>query len=329
MDKISTEFTSVLRTHNESLDQNMFEFRSLESNSFRIDCRRRSSNVKDKSYSEEVKAFIQRVIDRQKNPAKINNNNNFTHVNSSTPFKHCGSSEIDVSGIGYLDNYRRKLMSLNDSDFESMDQDQYDEEDESMKENVEITENKMNENRVKSIKKFAISTPKSNFHSASLSAKKSTKNSRISPHKSARKWKKLTKMKLTRENLCKYLKTNVADDDDDNGKLSESSSFICEPPSDNDEREKFSSKYIAFNTSLDYLTEQLHLAPSLLPTATCDVNSCNTQNDTTTAINENCEIINNDSLCKFTFSQPNTTKTSEASIKNLSQLSVSNKNNKF
>lgn len=298
MDSIASDFTSVLRTHNESFDQNMLEFRSIESNSFRIDCRQKSNNAKDKSYSEEVKAFIQRVIDRQKTTV----NSNFTHVNSSTPFKLCGNNEIDVSGIAYLNvNSRRKLMSLNDSDFESMDQDQYDD----SKENIEI-ENKINESRVKSIKKLATATPKS------ASSAKKTKNSRISPHKS-RKWKKLTKMNLTRENLCKYLTTN-----DDNVKLADS--FICEPPSsDNDEHEKISSNYIAFNTSLDYLTEQLHLAPA------CDANSAvdiqQLQSEAMT-LNENCEIINNESLCEFTFSQPNTTKTSEASIKILSQLSV-------
>lgn len=296
MEGIASDFTSVLRTHNESFDQNMLEFRSLESNSFRTDCQQKSNSSKDKSYSEEVKAFIKRVIDRQTTTV-----NNFTRVNSSTPFKLCGNNEIDVSGIDYLNvNSRKKLMSLNDSDFESMDQDRYDD----SKENIEF-ENKINESRVKSIKKLTIPTLKS------ASSAKKTKNSRISPHKS-RKWKKLTKMNLTRENLCKYLTTN-----DDNEKLTDS--FICEPPSsssDNEERDKISSNYIAFNTSLDYLTEQLHLAPA------CDANSCNFVVDTAMTLNEHCEIINNESLCEFTFSQPNTTKTSEASIKMLSQLSV-------
>jgi hypothetical protein len=307
MENIASDFTSLLRTYNESFDQNVLEFRSLESNSIKSECRRRSSHAKDKSYSEEVKAFIQRVLERRKTSAK---GNNFTQINSSTPFKLCGNNEIDISGIAFLDaNNQRKLTSpLNDSDFESMDQDQYDDDDES-KENIEM-ENKVNESRVKSIKNaFLASTPKAST--------KKTKNSRISPHKMSRKWKKLTKMRLTRENLRKYLTTDENDE-----KLSES--FVCQPPSelDDDENEKFSSNYIAFNTSLDYLTEQLQLAP---PTTTCDVNACNELTTTTTTPNKNCEIVaaNNDSLCEFTFSQPNTTKTSEASIKNLSQLSVS------
>lgn len=295
MERIASDFTSVLRTHgNESWDQNMLEFRSLESNSFRTDSRQKSNSSKDKSYSEEVRAFIQQVIDRQKIV------NNFKH---STPFKLCRNNEIDVSGIAYLNvNCRRSIISLNDSDFESMDQDQY----EDSKENIEF-ENKINESRVKSIRKLKISTPKS------ASCLKKNKNSRISPHKS-RKWKKLIKMNTTRENLCKYLKTNH-----DNRKLADS--FICEPPSsssDNDESETISSNYIAFNTSLDYLTEQLHLAPPA-----CDANSRKfVQQNEAMTLNENCEIAYNESLCEFTFSQPNTTKTREASIKCLTQLSV-------
>lgn len=306
MENIASDFTSLIRTYNESFDQNVLEFRSLESNSIKSECRRRSSNAKDKSYSEEVKAFIQRVMERRKTSTAAKGNN-FTQINSSTPFKLCGSNEIDISGIAFLDaNNQRKLTSLNDSDFESMDQDQYDEDD--SKENIEM-ENKVNENRVKSIKKALLaSTPKA--------SSKKTKNSRISPHKMSRKWKKLTKMRLTRENLRKYLTTDENDE-----KLSDDS-FVCQPPSElDDENEKFSSNYIAFNTSLDYLTEQLQLAPTT--TTTCDANGCNEQ---TTTPNKNCEIVaaaNNDSLCEFTFSQPNTTKTSEASIKNLSQLSVS------
>lgn len=272
MEKIKSEFTSVLKNYNESFDQNYLEFRSLESNSIKVEKGRISGGVKDKSYSEEVKAFIQRVIERRKIK-----NENFTHINSSTPFKMCHNNEIDISGIGYLDV--KKIQSLNDSDFESMEQDNYDD----SKENIEI-DNKINENRKKS--QIFGGTPKS--------ANKKTKNSRISPHKS-RKWRKFAKLKLR-----KYLLTN----DDD--------SFICEPPS-SDEGEKFSSNYIAFNTSLDFLTEQLHLAPS-----TSDAKS----NVQCTPMNGDCEI-NNDSLCEFTFSHPNVTKTSEASIKNLSQLSVS------
>jgi tRNA splicing endonuclease len=273
MEKIKSDFTSVLKNVNESFDQNYFEFRSLESNSIKVEKGRKSGSAKDKSYSEEVKAFIQRVIERRKIKDE-----NFTHVNSSTPFKMCNSNEIDISGIAYLDV--KKIQSLNDSDFESMEQDNYDD----SKENIEI-DNKINENRRKSL--IFGGTPKSS---------KKTKNSRISPHKS-RKWKKFTKIKLR-----KYLMTN----DDD--------SFLCAPPSsDNDEGEKFSSNYIAFNTSLDFLTEQLHLAPP-----PCDAKS----NMQCTPMNGDCES-NNDSLCEFAFSHPNMTKTSEASIKNLSQLSVS------
>lgn len=273
MEKVTNDFTSVLKNYNESFDQNFLEFRSLETNSIKIDRRRRSGSAKDKSYSEEVKAFMQRVIERRKVKSE-----KFTQVTSSTPFKICGNrNEIDISGIAYLDV--KKMQSLNDSDFESMEQDNYDD----SKENIAI-ENRINENRRKSL---IVGTPKS--------AGKKTK-SRISPHKS-RKWKKFTKIKLR-----KYLMTN-----DDN-------SFIIEPPS-SDDAEKFSSNYIAFNTSLDFLTEQLHLAPP-----TCDAKSSAQRNQT---MRGNCEI-NNESLCEFTFSQPNMTKTSEASIKNLSQLSVSN-----
>lgn len=275
MEKIKSDFTAVLKNYNESFDQNYLEFRSLESNSIKIEKNvHKSGGAKDKSYSEEVKAFIQRVIEKRKIKTE-----NFTHVNSSTPFKMCNSNEIDISGIAYLDV--KKIQSLNDSDFESMEQDNYDD----SKENIE-TDNRISESRRKSL--ILGATPKSS---------KKIKNNRISPHKS-RKWKKFTKIKLR-----KYLMTN----DDD--------SFMCEPPSsDNDEGEKFSSNYIAFNTSLDFLTEQLHLAPP-----TCDAKSnvqCTPMN-----INGDCEI-NNDS-CEFAFSHPNVTKTSEASIKNLSQLSVS------
>lgn len=274
MEKIKNDFTSVLKNNNESFDQNFLEFNSLASNSIKIEKIRKSGGTKDKSYSEEVKAFIQRVIERRKIKSE-----NFTHINSSTPFKMCNSNEIDISGIAYLD--AKKIQSLNDSDFESMEQDNYDD----SKENIAI-ENKVNQIRRKSL--IFCNTPKS--------ASKKTKNSHISPHKS-RKWKKFTKNKL-----CKYLMTN---DDND--------SFICEPTSsDFDKGENFSSNYIAFNTSLDFLTEQLHLAPA------CDA-KFNMQCD---AMNGNCEI-NNESLCEFAFSHPNMTKTSEASIKNLSQLSVS------
>ncbi len=176
--------------------------------------------------------------------------------------------DIDISGIDYLDTKSaKKLSSLNDSDFESMEQDNYDD----SKENIEI-QNRVNENNRKSMLANG-GTPNSN---------KKIKNNHISPHKS-RKWRKFSKIKLTRENLRKYLATN-----DEN-------SFICGTSSSN---------YIAFNTSLDVLTEQLHLAPRCDPTV---------------ALNEDC----NDSLCEFTFTHPNKTKTSEASIKNLSQLSVS------
>lgn len=273
MEKVTSDFTSVLKSYNESFDQNFLEFRSLESNSIKLENRRKSGSVRDKSYSEEVKAFIQRVIERRKVERK-----NFPQVNSSTPFKICNNAnEIDISGIAYLDIRSAKTVkSLDDSDFESMEQDNYDD----SKENIEL-ENKINESKRKS--KTFCGTPKS--------ANKKTKNSRISPHKS-RKWKKFAKTKLR-----KYLMTNNDND-----------SFISKPPSsDVDDAEKFSSNYIAFNTSLDLLTEQLHLAP-------CDTN-CN-------AMIEDCEI-NNESLCEFAFSHPNMTKTSEASIKNLSQL-VSN-----
>lgn len=166
----TSDFTSVIKNSNDSSLDNLLEFRSLTSNSFKVDGKNGTNAIErnDKSYSDDVKDFIQKILDREKTEdsnetkndsgckseqidssgsisdlvitkkQKINDSDGspaaFATMSSSTPIKVCEhrNVKLDISGVGYL-NFTDKAddiknnTSLNDSDFESMDQDQYDE----------------------------------------------------------------------------------------------------------------------------------------------------------------------------------------------------------
>lgn len=170
---ITSDFTAVIKSSNDTSSDNVLEFRSLMSNSFKVDTK--SFNDKndktDKSYSDDVKEFIQKILNREKQEASVEDSSDerkndsgvkseendssesitdlvitkkqkindsegspvaFPTMASSTPIKVCEHRvKLDVSGVGFLSfadvEANNKNGSLNDSDFESMDQDQYDE----------------------------------------------------------------------------------------------------------------------------------------------------------------------------------------------------------
>lgn len=160
---ITSDFTTVIKNSNDSVD-NLLEFRSLTSDSFKVDAKSCTDggDKNDKSYSADVKEFIQKILDREKPESskndsgckseqsssgslsdlvitkkqKINDSDGspaaFPTMSSSTPIKLSDRNvKLDISGVGYLsfvgDAKTAANGSLNDSDFESMDQDQYDE----------------------------------------------------------------------------------------------------------------------------------------------------------------------------------------------------------
>lgn len=169
---ITCDFTSVIKNSTDSSTDNVLEFRSLMSDSFKVDgkgCNDDGDKATDKSYSGDVKNFIQKILDRekpettndtsdeQKNDSgckseqsnssgslsdlvitkkqKINDTDDslatFATMASSTPIKMSEHRvNLDISGVGFLSFVGGvddvKNTSLNDSDFESMDQDQYD-----------------------------------------------------------------------------------------------------------------------------------------------------------------------------------------------------------
>lgn len=169
---ITCDFTSVIKNATDSSTDNLLEFRSLMSDSFKVDakCCNDGDKVSDKSYSGDVKDFIQKILNREKpetsaetsdemkndsgckseqsnssgslsdlvitKKQKINDSDEplpmFASMTSSTPIKMSDHRvKLDISGVGFLSFVggaeNVKNSSLNDSDFESMDQDQYDE----------------------------------------------------------------------------------------------------------------------------------------------------------------------------------------------------------
>jgi hypothetical protein len=135
---ISSDFKQILKFHNDSsFDQ--FEFRSLEPSTLKLNTTLHSV-IEENSYSDAIQAFVQKIQDRVKSRDDTRKKSKLT---SSTPFK---KSELrkgfNISGIVHLDTTNQKKsdfihnragLSFNDSDFESMDQDQYDDD---MRKNV-------------------------------------------------------------------------------------------------------------------------------------------------------------------------------------------------
>lgn len=436
---ITSDFTNVIKNSNDSVD-NVLEFRSLVSNDFKDNkqtCNGDAAN--DKSYSADVKDFIQKILEREKlgeepqnDSSGINESNDsggsvsdtvvtkkqkinssdgspssFPTMSSSTPIK-CSDHRnlnLDVSGVGYLsfsnpDNH--KNISLNDSDFESMDQDQYDEsarqrDDEATLVNSaqsESDENKENMSiisRTSSLADFRIglkmifeetvrrtplvirkalnldsgtrklltadngagsSVKKSKFMSLfSSTSKLRKKQSSSKKRHSRRSLSGAKRLPLTKENLQKFL--NESDKETMEWGRNYDYSFACEPASSDVDENENSPNYISYNNSLDSSIEMLK--SPLIPTFKIDppadassTSSMTTPSDvcppafdyvkhmikcsyaahtslrrsmSVPAFEDNLED-DGDSL-EFAYSQANTTKTCEASIKNLSQLSVS------
>lgn len=260
---ISGDFKQVLHTCNES-PHNQLEFRSLESNSIKINSKMQNF-MKENSYSEVIKAFVQKIHERNHEKSK-NETKQFTQLASSTPFKKCElKSSFNISGIAHLEATRKiDAFSLNDSDFQSMDQDQYDEDNEDDDETKENNSSNFQE----IIKCMQID-------SATKVGKKLQSSEKFKKYASPYKGKKNNKLKLTKEKSVAYLK-------------SENRSLASIITTDSiKEIEMYSSKSLSRETSrrldLDILNESLD----------------------------------------FAFTQPNKTQSFEASIKNLTQLSVS------
>ena len=202
---ISCEFKQILRNCNDSsFDQ--LEFRSLESNCYKMNTKSQHI-IKDSSYSEAIKAFVKKINDR------VDENKNFSKVSSSTPFKKCDiKNSFNISGITNLEltSVQKRIEKselLNDSDFESMDQDQYDDDDENSKENVNLNSviDKRNvDELVKNIQiKKLLETSSKSKKSFFLSSEKSRKCS--SPYKGRKnKLKKLKQIKNSSQTYLKY-----------------------------------------------------------------------------------------------------------------------------
>lgn len=181
---ITNDFTTVIKSGNDSTLENLLEFRSLMSDSFKTNVNGPAdgdiSGHKEKSYSSDVKDFIQKILERKENEkcddenssiekdksgsdsgckSEQNDSSNSSHsaselvilkkqkidefvdspvafatMASSTPIKMKEHQKVnlDISGVGFLSftadekcQEKQKNSSLNDSDFESMDQDQY------------------------------------------------------------------------------------------------------------------------------------------------------------------------------------------------------------
>lgn len=276
---ISCEFKQILRNCNDSsFDQ--LEFRSLESNCFKVNTKAQSM-IKDSSYSEAIRAFVKKINDRNLNKS-IDENKKISKLASSTPFKKCDIIKYEncfnISGIANLEltsAQKEKIERselLNDSDFESMDQDQYDDDDDddNTKENVN------NEN----VKKFFSSSNKKSksVDKIPMSHEKFRKCS--SPFKGRKN--KLKKLKQMKNNSQTYLRYEQSFNDDQS-----LANIITTDSISRIESESLKVQLNTLNKS-EYDTKD-------------DLNDTN-----------------------FAFTQPNKTESFEASIKNLTQLSVSN-----
>lgn len=432
---ITSDFTAVIKNSNDSTD-NLLEFRSLMTNSIKVDAKS-GENVENnnKSYSADVKSFIQKILSREKSSdedskndsgqtdssgsmsdvvitkkQKINDSNGspaaFAKMSSSTPIKLTDrNAQLDISGVGYLsfvgDEKCAKSSSLNDSDFESMDQDQYDESLKKKDEDLTLisseTSNDNKENmsvisRTSSLSDFRngflmileetmrrtpmalrkafnmdsnpgtpTNSTKSKFLNIFSSTKKSKRkqsSSKKRPNRRSGSGKK--KYPLTKENLQKFL--HDEGDDKDNVEWGDNFdySFICEPALSDVGETEDSSNYVSYNTSLDSSIEMLKspLVPTFKiepPTDTSSLGSSLTMIPRSDSGPLACDYVKHMIKCsyasrlplstsfrrsmsepafddaletdgdstEFAFSQANTTKTCEASIKNLTQLSVS------
>lgn len=412
---VTSDFTTVIKHSNDSTD-NVLEFRSLMSDSFKVDGTNRNceSASTDKSYSADVKDFIQKILDRDREEdsgcksepndsselvitkkQKCNDSAAFATMSSSTPIKICDprNTRLDISGVGFLsfDGDANKNNSLNDSDFESMDQDQYDESPRSDKQldddatlvNKTKSESMSMMSRTSSLTDFkngfrmileetvrrtpmairkafnmdsdststSSSVKKSKFLNIFSSTKKlKRKQSPVKKRHSRRSGSCKKKYSLTKENLQKYLHDGTDDKENVEWGQNFDYSFLCEPASS----VEHSPNYISYNTSLDSSIEMLKspLVPifKIDPPTDASTSSMTTLSDayppacdyvrhmikcsyasrlalstslrrsmSAPAIEDNLD----DDTMEFTFSQANTTKTCEASIKNLTQLSVS------
>lgn len=434
---VTSDFTDVIKSSNDSSMDNLLEFRSLMSNSFKVNSKSSGDTKEDdKSYSDDVKQFIQKILDREKIPhdesietsvacdeikndsgckseqsdssrsisdmmiakkQKINNSREnsttcFVTMTSSTPIKFLSKGEnLDISGVDFLKN-----TSLNDSDFESMDQDQYDDETRNAEKNDELTlimteANEQNtpkkesfleisrssslvslKNSIKAIQKVFTIDKDSKSKSSSSSKKSKFLNIFYSSEKfqkktsSSKKPKKSGSIKkqskLTIKNVKKYLNAAADKENIDRPCDKMENSFICEPSSSDIDENEILSNYISYNKSLDSSIEFLKspLVPTFKIEPPSDASSIKSTSSSILISQNNpaaCEYakhiikcsyasrfcisplrrtfsepfscMSNDNLetdsdmMEFAFSQFNTTKTSQASIKNLPQISVS------
>lgn len=433
---VTSDFTTVIKNTDLSTD-NLFEFRSLMTDSFNVDSKSCDKDVKsdnkNKSYSTDVKNFIQKILNREKTESldeikddsgckseenessgsmsdlvitkkqKINDSNGspaaFAMMASSTPIKMSGNRNVnlDISGVGFLsfEKCNDKAASLNDSDFESMEQDRYDES-KAQDNDITLVNSQVMKVRTTEMSSMTLSRTSSltdfrngfrmileetvkrtpmalrrafNMNSDSGSTTSSVKKSKFldlfsstkktkrkqSPGKkrhSRRSGSGKKKYPLTKENLQKYLHEGNENKENVEWGNNFDYSFICEPASSEIDENENSPNYISYNTSLDSSIEMLKspLVPTfrLEPASDISSRSVTPQSDShpaacdyvrhvikcsyasrlslsTSLRRSMSEPVIDDGLDKtdFAFSQANTNKTSEASIKNLTQLSVS------
>lgn len=351
------------------------------------------------SMSDLVITKKQKIIDIEGSPAAF-----FATMASSTPIKLSEHRNInlDISGVGFLSFAEKvdKNGSLNDSDFESMDQDQYDspkkdknlDEDETLVINRDskTPENKSSDkedmsliSRTSSLSDFKNGfrmifdetvkrTPMAlrrafNLGSDSGSTRSSQRKSKfLSIFSSTKKLKRKQssgkkrhnrrsgsskkKYSLTKENLKILTKENSQEGDNDDVEWGANFeySFICEPASSEIDENDNSTNYISYNASLDSSIEMLKspLVPRFRidPPPDSSIEShppaCDYVREilrqsrssyasvTRTSLRRSMSApafddVSDDDSTAFAFSQANTTKTCEAAIKNLTQLSVS------
>lgn len=339
---VTSDFTTVIKNSNDSSTDNLLEFRSLVSDSFKVNAKSCASHdnendSKNKSYSSDIKTFIQKILNREKpdnsedakddsgckseenessgsiselvitKKQKINDSDGspaaFPTMASSTPIKFSGQRDInilDVSGVDFL-NFERndddKDASLNDSDFESMEQDQYDEskvcDNDVTLVNNPIMKLKTPEmsvlSRTSSLTDFrngfrmileetvkrtpmalrrafnmdsdsgsTSSVKKSKFLNIFSSTKKlKRKQSPGKKRPSRRSGSGKKKYPLTKENLQKYLKEDNEDKENVEWGENFDYSFLCQPASSEADENENSPNYISYNTSLDSSIEML------------------------------------------------------------------------
>lgn len=322
----------------------------------------------------------------------------FATMASSTPIKLSQHRNInlDISGVGFLSFAERadKNGSLNDSDFESMDQDQYDEspkKDKNLDEDATLVVSQISKHsdnrssdkenvsvisRTSSLSDFKNGfrmifeetvrrTPMAlrrafNMDSDSGSTSSSLKKSKFlnifsstkklkrkpSPGKkrhSRRSGSSKKKYPLTKENLQILTKENSQEGDNENVEWGDNFeySFVCEPASSEIDENDNSTNYISYNASLDSSIEMLKspLVPSFRIDAPADsqppacdyvrhILNRSSFATVTTSLRRSMSApafddATDDDSTAFAHSQANTTKTCEASIINLTQLSVS------